>query len=161
MSSACYTSDGGEAKSSAAAAKRAKKKKSKSCSNAPPLSPIDEASVSTVAADLAEVALEEDGEEREAPVRPAEHVSLAEVGDVTAALADAVGGEGAATRESTPPPESTVGGQSTCIVCFESDKSHLAAPCGHQCVCGPCSSKMEKCPYCCAPVAMWVNVHAV
>ena len=112
------------AKSSAAAAKRAKKKKSKTC------------------------------EEEEAPVRPEEHISLAEVGDVRAALPDAEGGDASAR-------ESTIGGETTCIVCFAGEKSHLAAPCGHQCVCGPCSSKMESCPYCRAPVVMWVSVHVV
>ena len=118
--------------------------------------------MSTVAADLAEVGLEGDGEEEEASVRPAEHVSLADVGDVTAALAGAVGG-GATARELPPPPESTLGGQSTCIVCFDGDKSHVAAPCGHQCVCGPCSSKkeLEECPICRAPVAMWLKVRVV
>ena len=29
-------------------------------------------------------------------------------------------------------PESTIGGQSTCIVCFTNPKSHAAVPCGHQ-----------------------------
>ena len=93
------------AKSSAAAAKRAKKKRSKRSNNASPPSPIDEASVSTVASDLAGVGLEGGGEEEEAPVRSAEHVSLAEVGDVTAALH--IG------RKSPPPPESTLGGETT------------------------------------------------
>ena len=36
-------------------------------------------------------------------------------------------------------PESTIGGDTTCIVCFTNVKSHCAAPCFHQCVCGPCS----------------------
>ena len=118
--------------------------------------------MSTVVADFAEVDLKKDGEEEEEPVRPAEHISLAEVGDVKAVLADAVGGDATGTaRKLPPPPASTPGGETTCIVCFTRNKSHLAAPCGHQCVCGPCSSKMDKCPYCRAPVAMWVDVHVV
>ena len=55
-------------------------------------------------------------------------------------------------------PESTIGGQSTCIVCFTNPKSHLAAPCGHQCACGACSSQMQKCPVCRGPVQMWIHV---
>lgn len=54
-------------------------------------------------------------------------------------------------------PESTVGGQTTCIVCFTNPKSHSAVPCGHQCACGPCSAKMERCPYCRGTVIMWME----
>ena len=57
-------------------------------------------------------------------------------------------------------PESSVGGDTTCIVCFASPKTHLAAPCAHQCVCGPCSAKLQRCPYCRADVKIWVELHA-
>ena len=56
------------------------------------------------------------------------------------------------------PPESTIGGQSTCIVCFTNPKSHLAAPCGHQSACGACSAQMQECPVCRTPVQMWMQV---
>jgi len=56
-------------------------------------------------------------------------------------------------------PESTVGGQTTCIVCFTNPKSHIATPCGHVCACGLCSVKMDKCPICRAPVDRWFLVH--
>jgi hypothetical protein len=56
------------------------------------------------------------------------------------------------------PPESTIGGQSTCIVCFTNPKSHLAAPCGHQCACADCSAQMHECPVCRTPVQMWMQV---
>ena len=55
-------------------------------------------------------------------------------------------------------PESTIGGQTTCIVCFANAKSHLAAPCGHQCVCGSCSEQMKQCPVCRADVVSWIHV---
>ena len=55
--------------------------------------------------------------------------------------------------------ESTVGGTTTCIVCFEGAKTHLAFPCGHQCVCERCAAEMNDCPGCRAPVARWVRVH--
>ena len=55
-------------------------------------------------------------------------------------------------------PESTIGGDTTCIVCFTNVKSHCAAPCFHQCVCGPCSKKMDKCPICRESVQMWGKV---
>ena len=54
--------------------------------------------------------------------------------------------------------ESTVGGETTCVVCFFNPKTHLAAPCGHQCACGPCSEKMTSCPYCRADIMMWIQV---
>ena len=58
-------------------------------------------------------------------------------------------------------PESTLGGETTCIVCFVHPKTHLAAPCGHQCVCGPCAEQMQHCPYCRAPVQLWVQARIV
>lgn len=58
-------------------------------------------------------------------------------------------------------PESSVGGETTCIICMTNPKTHLAAPCGHQCVCSICSTKLQECPYCREPVAMWVKIHLV
>ncbi|EOD26857.1 hypothetical protein EMIHUDRAFT_236410 [Emiliania huxleyi CCMP1516] len=55
-------------------------------------------------------------------------------------------------------PGSTLGGETTCSVCFTNPKSHVAAPCGHQCACGPCSARMESCPICRAPVLMWMQL---
>ena len=54
--------------------------------------------------------------------------------------------------------ESTIGGETTCIVCFTNPKTHLAAPCGHQCACAECSAKMHECPVCRTPVQMWMQV---
>ncbi|EOD27493.1 hypothetical protein EMIHUDRAFT_235706 [Emiliania huxleyi CCMP1516] len=53
-------------------------------------------------------------------------------------------------------PESTMGGETTCIVCFARGKSHAAVPCGHLCACGPCSELMQECPYCRELVMMWM-----
>lgn len=61
----------------------------------------------------------------------------------------------------TAAPESTVGGDTTCIICMTNPKTHIAAPCGHQCACNICCAKMEKCPYCCEPVIMWVKQRLV
>ena len=55
-------------------------------------------------------------------------------------------------------PESTIGGQTTCIICFINPKSHVAVPCGHQCACSKCSAQMKECPVCRTPVATWVHV---
>ena len=55
-------------------------------------------------------------------------------------------------------PESTIGGQMTCIVCFINPKSHAAVPCGHQCACGDCSAQMKECPICRNPAHMWMHV---
>ena len=59
------------------------------------------------------------------------------------------------------PAESTLGGETTCIVCFSGPKSHLAVPCGHQSVCDSCSARMTFCPYCRASVALWVRQRMV
>ena len=56
------------------------------------------------------------------------------------------------------PPESSMGGESTCIACFTRSKSHAAVPCGHMCACKQCSSKMSTCPLCRAEVVMWLHV---
>ena len=53
-------------------------------------------------------------------------------------------------------PESTIGGQSTCIT---NSKSHVAVPCGHQCACDHCSAQMQECPVCRRLVQTWVHVH--
>ena len=77
-----------------------------------------------------------------------------------------VGGDGGAAGPSSPAvlaladagditgraavPESTIGGETTCIVCMARPKSHIAVPCGHLCVCGVCAERMQDCPYCTA-----------
>ena len=58
-------------------------------------------------------------------------------------------------------PESTIGGETTCIVCMVHPKSHLAVPCGHQSMCGICAERMQCCPYCRAPVQQWVHARVV
>ena len=44
--------------------------------------------------------------------------------------------------------ESSMGGATTCIVCFTGEKTHLAVPCAHQKVCGTCSKRIDACPVC-------------
>ena len=58
-------------------------------------------------------------------------------------------------------PNSSIGGQTTCIVCMEMEKTHLAVPCGHQTVCFKCSKKFRECPYCRESVHAWVHVRVV
>ena len=72
--------------------------------------------------------------------------ALAEVGDIT-------GGNNV--------PESSLGGETTCIVCMVHPKSYLAVPCGHQCACGACAEQMQVCPYCRVPVQQWVQQRMV
>ena len=76
---------------------------------------------------------------------PLRELSLAEAGDIT-------------RRASvTAPPESTVGGDTTCIVCFTNPKTHMAVPCGHQCACDACAAQMKQCPYCREDVLTWFD----
>ena len=70
----------------------------------------------------------------------APYVQLEDAGDVTGRVDVA---------------ESSLGGETTCIVCFDATKSHMAFPCWHTCACGPCSKKMDACPYCRTHVEMW------
>ena len=57
-----------------------------------------------------------------------------------------------------PEVPETIGGQTTCIICFVSPKSHAAVPCGHRSACGDCSAQMQECPVCRGPVQTWVHV---
>ena len=70
-------------------------------------------------------------------------LTLADVGNITGRVHDEA-------------PESTIGGQTTCIVCMVGPKSHLAVPCGHQLACERCTANMKFCPYCRTPVQLWV-----
>ena len=47
-----------------------------------------------------------------------------------------------------------------CVVCLDGAKSHILAPCGHQCVCGPCSERLAQghCPVCRTAVTMTMRV---
>ena len=79
----------------------------------------------------------------EAETEPAPPVlTLADVGDITG-------------RNDVP--ESSMGGETTCIVCMAHPKTHLAVPCAHQCACGACAEQMQTCPGCRAPVQRWLH----
>ena len=73
-------------------------------------------------------------------------LALADAGDITGRAAV---------------PESTIGGETTCIVCMAHPKSHIAVPCGHLCACGVCAERMQDCPYCRASVQQWVHARFV
>ena len=91
--------------------------------------------------------------ERDEPTGTGDPLPAEEQPVATLSLADAGFDTGRATV-----PESTLGGETTCIVCFSNPKSHVAGPCGHLCACGPCSARMESCPICRAPVLMWMQL---
>ena len=48
-----------------------------------------------------------------------------------------------------------------CVVCLDEAKTHILIPCGHQCVCGPCSERLAQghCPVCRTAVTMAVRVY--
>ncbi|CAE8595411.1 unnamed protein product [Polarella glacialis] len=47
-----------------------------------------------------------------------------------------------------------------CAVCLAMPASHLVVPCGHQCLCGMCASKMTACPVCRGGVQQTIRVFA-
>lgn len=57
--------------------------------------------------------------------------------------------------------ESSIGGDTTCIVCFAGNKSHIAVPCGHQSICESCAKQLKECPYCRTSVTMWMQIRVV
>ena len=98
---------------------------------------------------VAEAAAVADAATADAAVASAQepvHLTLADVGDITG-------------RNNVP--ESTLGGETTCIVCFVRPKTHLAMPCCHQCACGICAALMQLCPYCREPVQLWAQPRMV
>lgn len=38
--------------------------------------------------------------------------------------------------------------ESTCCICFEEEKYIVLVPCGHYCLCSPCSAQVDICPIC-------------
>lgn len=58
---------------------------------------------------------------------------------------------------------STLGGGTTCSICFMGTKSHVAVPCGHQFACGDCADvltrKGEPCPMCRKAISVFIQVH--
>ena len=67
----------------------------------------------------------------------------------------------AAQFDTGRPPESSIGGQTTCIICMVNPKSHAAVPCGHQTTCAGCSAQCAECPICRAPITQWLQVLVV
>ena len=65
------------------------------------------------------------------------------------------------TGRQDAPPESTLGGETTCIVCMAMPKTHIAWPCGHWSACEQCAAKMNECPYCRTARVQWMAVRAV
>ena len=65
----------------------------------------------------------------------------------------------AAQFDTGRPPESSIGGQTTCIICMVNPKSHAAVPCGHQTACADCAARLRcaECPICRAPIREWVQ----
>jgi len=46
----------------------------------------------------------------------------------------------------------------SCVVCFEEDRTHILLPCGHFCLCKECAQTLKECPVCRAKVQ---QVHQV
>jgi len=50
-----------------------------------------------------------------------------------------------------------------CVICMDQRKTHIIAPCGHQCVCEACADRImekgEPCPICRASVTMTMAVY--
>ena len=64
-----------------------------------------------------------------------------------------------------PPPDdeaSTIGGGTTCSICFLGVKSHAAVPCGHQFACRACAEAIransQPCPMCRREISMFIEV---
>lgn len=48
-----------------------------------------------------------------------------------------------------PTPGIPANGQPECVVCLANQRTHVAFPCGHLCMCGPCAAQVgDQCPVC-------------
>jgi hypothetical protein len=51
-----------------------------------------------------------------------------------------------------PPEEEPKPPRAECVLCLDAESSHILAPCGHMCVCGPCAFQLAEakasCPLC-------------
>ena len=58
---------------------------------------------------------------------------------------------------------STLGGGTTCTICFMGTKSYAAVPCGHQFACSDCADalmrKGQPCPMCRGAIREFIQVH--
>ena len=58
---------------------------------------------------------------------------------------------------------STMGGGTTCTICFTGTKSHAAVPCGHQFACKDCAEELRQqgqtCPMCRGKIDLFIQVH--
>lgn len=48
----------------------------------------------------------------------------------------------------TGAPEHTYQTSTTCVVCLDSKADHAVVPCGHVCLCLPCSAKVRRTGLC-------------
>ena len=75
---------------------------------------------------------------------------LATTPRIVAPTADALG-----LPPRTAEDTSTLGGGTTCTICFVGTKSHAAVPCGHRFACGQCADVLmqegQQCPMCRRP----------
>ena len=68
-------------------------------------------------------------------------------------------------RSSPSPSECTVADDRACVVCFDRPKTHAFIPCGHRCVCKPCSERVmasaprDTCPVCRQECIMAVEIY--
>ena len=97
-------------------------------------------------------------EKKETELATTREESIAPSIEPVAAAVCSLEDAGGVTGRELAMAESSKGGESTCIVCFEGDKTHAAVPCGHQTVCGPCSEKIVSCPICRAKAQPWIHV---
>ena len=91
---------------------------------------------------------------------PTEHTETARVAELPTVMAPTAAALG---LPSIVDDTSTLGGGTTCSICFMGSKSHVAVPCGHQFACGDCADVLMKkgkpCPMCRGAISVFIQVH--
>ena len=87
------------------------------------------------------------------------------ISDVTPTSTSGASSSGETPKSEPAPPVPSDENEDECVICSNAKRTHIFAPCGHQCVCKDCSERVlsqnggnGECPMCRAPCFMAMQV---
>jgi hypothetical protein len=70
------------------------------------------------------------------------------------------GGRGT-SRANFRQPEAPAKASVECVVCLDSEATHVVVPCGHICLCADCTMDLKACPLCRTPLVQTMRIYLV